>query len=87
MSGQSCLGKLSRETGQSRVPEPPERITGMIAGVSVICAECASRQGGSPPSVRCAKAFFQSMLLLAECAPQGGARIALHITGLVQSAG
>ena len=27
-SGQSCLGKLSRETGQSRVPEPPERMTG-----------------------------------------------------------
>ena len=35
-SGQSCLGKLSRETGQRRVPEPPERMTGMIAGVSVI---------------------------------------------------
>ena len=29
-SGQSCLGKLSRDTGQSRVPEPPERITGTI---------------------------------------------------------
>jgi len=27
-SGQNCLGKLSRETGHSLVPEPPERITG-----------------------------------------------------------
>jgi hypothetical protein len=31
MSGQSCLGKLSRETGQRRVPEPPERMTGIMA--------------------------------------------------------
>jgi hypothetical protein len=29
-SGQSCLGKLSRDTGHSRVPEPPDRITGTI---------------------------------------------------------
>ena len=30
VSGQSCLGKLSRETGHSRVPEPPDRMTGTI---------------------------------------------------------
>ena len=35
ISGQSCLGKLSRETGQSRVPEPPERMTGTM-GDSVL---------------------------------------------------
>jgi len=29
-SGQYCLGKLSRDTGQSLVPDPPERITGTI---------------------------------------------------------
>ena len=29
-SGQSCLGKLSRETGHSRVPEPPDRMTGTM---------------------------------------------------------
>ena len=29
-SGQSCFGKLSRETGHSRVPEPPERMTGTM---------------------------------------------------------
>ena len=40
ISGQSCLGKLSRETGQSRVPEPPERMTGMM-GVSLMRAEFA----------------------------------------------
>ena len=27
-SGQNCFGKLSRDTGHSRVPEPPERMTG-----------------------------------------------------------
>ena len=30
ISGQSCLGKLSRDTGHSRVPEPPDRITGTM---------------------------------------------------------
>ena len=30
ISGQSCFGKLSRDTGQSRVPEPPERMTGRM---------------------------------------------------------
>ena len=30
ISGQSCFGKLSRETGQSRVPEPPDRMTGTM---------------------------------------------------------
>ncbi len=37
ISGQNCLGKLLRETGQSLVPEPPERMTGMIlsAGASL----------------------------------------------------
>ena len=29
-NGQSCFGKLSRETGHSRVPEPPERMTGTM---------------------------------------------------------
>ena len=28
--GSNCLGKLSRDNGQSRVPEPPERITGRM---------------------------------------------------------
>ena len=32
-SGQSCLGKLSRETGHNRVPEPPERTTGTMIGL------------------------------------------------------
>ena len=27
-SPQNCLGKLSRDTGHSRVPEPPDRMTG-----------------------------------------------------------
>ncbi|KMO33201.1 hypothetical protein VQ03_25490 [Methylobacterium tarhaniae] len=27
-SGRNCLGKDSRETGQSRVPEPPQRMIG-----------------------------------------------------------
>jgi hypothetical protein len=30
ISGQNCLGKLLRETGHSRVPEPPDKITGMM---------------------------------------------------------
>jgi hypothetical protein len=30
ISGQNCLGKLLRDTGHSRVPEPPERMTGTI---------------------------------------------------------
>ncbi len=29
-SGMNCLGKLSREAGHSRVPDPPHRITGWI---------------------------------------------------------
>ena len=32
ISGQSCLGKLSRETGHKRVPEPPDRMTGTMRG-------------------------------------------------------
>ena len=30
ISGQSCLGKLSRDTGHNRVPDPPDRMTGTI---------------------------------------------------------
>ena len=30
MSGTNCLGKLLRLSGQSRVPEPPQRTTGVI---------------------------------------------------------
>ena len=29
-SGHSCLGNVSRDTGHSRVPEPPDRMTGTI---------------------------------------------------------
>ena len=29
-NGQSCFGKLSRDTGHSRVPVPPDRITGTM---------------------------------------------------------
>ena len=27
----NCLGKLLRETGQSRVPDPPQRMTGVMS--------------------------------------------------------
>jgi hypothetical protein len=30
IKGQNCLGKLLRETGHNRVPDPPDRITGTI---------------------------------------------------------
>ncbi len=30
MSGTNCLGKLLRLSGQRRVPEPPQRTTGVI---------------------------------------------------------
>src|SRR5271165_906302 len=30
MSGMNCLGRLSRDSGQTRVPEPPHMITGWI---------------------------------------------------------
>jgi hypothetical protein len=30
MSGTNCLGKLLRLSGQRRVPEPPQRMTGVI---------------------------------------------------------
>ena len=48
-SGQSCLGKLSRETGHSRVPEPPERMTGIMP--SVIPLQCARNRPGSERGV------------------------------------
>ena len=35
-SGQNCFGKLSRETGQSRVPEPPERMTGTTVSAAAV---------------------------------------------------
>ena len=38
-SGQSCLGKLSRDTGHSRVPEPPDRITGTIRFSVMVCIQ------------------------------------------------
>ena len=38
-SGQSCFGKLSRDTGHSRVPEPPERITGTMRCVVMTWTE------------------------------------------------
>ncbi|MGB5344830.1 MAG: hypothetical protein WBN23_01570, partial [Woeseia sp.] len=28
IKGSSCFGYMARDAGQSRVPEPPERITG-----------------------------------------------------------
>ena len=30
VSGSSCFGYIERDAGQSRVPEPPDRITGWI---------------------------------------------------------
>src|SRR4051812_16695418 len=35
VSASSCLGSSSRDSGQSRVPEPPERMTGtsFMAGI------------------------------------------------------
>ena len=53
-SGQSCLGKLSRDTGQSRVPEPPERMTGMMEEVlmSVENASCGAEVTDGPEAVR-----------------------------------
>ncbi len=30
ISGMNCLGRLSRDSGQTRVPEPPHIITGWI---------------------------------------------------------
>src|SRR5208337_273286 len=30
ISGMNCLGRLSRDSGQTRVPEPPHIITGRI---------------------------------------------------------
>lgn len=36
MSGTNCLGKLSRDNGHKRVPEPPQRMTGRILEDMVI---------------------------------------------------
>ena len=37
-SGSSCFGYCARDIGQSRVPEPPERITGWIRAVLAFIA-------------------------------------------------
>ena len=38
-SGQYCFGKLSRDTGQSRDPEPPDRMTGTTAAPRAVSWE------------------------------------------------
>ena len=35
VSGSNCLGRCERERGQSRVPDPPERMTGVIMVVEM----------------------------------------------------
>ncbi len=35
----SCLGYISRDNGQSRVPAPPERITGITVGQVLLTVE------------------------------------------------
>src|SRR5438309_12097453 len=42
VSGRSCLGYSSRDSGQRRVPAPPERITGVSIGTAY--AGCISGQ-------------------------------------------
>src|SRR5271165_6992444 len=44
MSGMNCLGRLSRDSGQTRVPEPPHMITGWILLIDFY----ASPQAASP---------------------------------------
>ena len=44
-SGHSGLGKLSRESGQSRVPAPPERITGTIRPAAPAAAGSEPEEG------------------------------------------
>jgi hypothetical protein len=46
ISAASCLGRVSRLTGQSRVPAPPARITGTSL-VTVVTATVAQRAPGS----------------------------------------
>src|SRR5215207_9538601 len=38
----NCFGKLSRDAGQRRVPDPPERITGTIVGLARLSAFTAA---------------------------------------------
>ena len=46
-SGQNCLGKLSRDTGHNRVPEPPERMTGTMRNESRIADRAIGSVGES----------------------------------------
>ncbi len=50
VKGQNCFGKLLRETGQRRVPEPPERITGTILLSKVVkcCTPSPLREKNIP---------------------------------------
>jgi hypothetical protein len=44
--GRSCLGKALRDSGHKRVPEPPERITGVMEEIVLLMAT-KMRQGAS----------------------------------------
>src|SRR5438067_9613661 len=47
--GMNCLGMPSRETGHSRVPEPPARSTGRMRGSAMaLCYADLRRQEGNP---------------------------------------
>ena len=42
VSGRNCLGCAAVDNGHSRVPEPPERMTGMMAGWAPVPEDAAS---------------------------------------------
>ncbi len=53
MSGTNCLGNILRLSGQSRVPEPPQRTTGVIGVGGKLKGRPRKDLGGPCSDVRC----------------------------------
>src|SRR5476649_57906 len=47
-SGTNCLGMLSRDSGQSRLPEPPTRMMGVISDIPIPLKPDLKPDGGRP---------------------------------------
>src|SRR5665213_3105415 len=82
----SCLGNALRDSGHNRVPEPPERMTGVMTGSLLMAATCV--RGGRKASKGARKPLILAQnqglgdLALGEILP--GENLALFHTGLVE---
>jgi len=63
--GQNCLGKLSRDTGHKRVPDPPDKITGTIGpAVFIVFLACNDATTYSNPIQTLSSTWIEAALAI-----------------------